>query len=287
MNWYKKAEYVTAAYTTNPLEVIAPLMGMQLVFFDTESTGLDPAIDQITEIAAIATSSPNFEEEATFHKKIDLTPEITQRMEKEKDQGYGEFDRVENILEMTQYETLEMTPDSEQKVLNEFKAFLEKYPGPIVAHNANFDVHIVAKRSGGFPDRKVYDTMYLTRFYYIPALTVIAQTNEDPKASEAVKALESMTNKKGKVSSSLGFVAKALNIPIEGWHQAINDVRSTIAVFAGVTDYIMQNAQIFETSDFLEEYKERLVKERGYQTKENLKKQRDRKLEKRKRVKNL
>lgn len=64
-------------YKGNPLE---NLTGKNLIFFDTETVGLNPYMHQLLEIAAVAKNS-NLETVGVYHKKISLSSYTIQKME--------------------------------------------------------------------------------------------------------------------------------------------------------------------------------------------------------------
>jgi len=245
-------------YGKDPRLILNKLNGQTFTFFDTETTGLEHTIDQITEIAAITVGGEDLAESSRFHRKIALNQNTLDKIQNQvgSDKPYT----IEKNLNRSKYYGLDMPAYEEQEVLGEFKKYVESQGSYLVAHFANFDMKMVGSRVGPMNTRGVWDTMYFARMYYIPALIVMAK-NGDEKAEKAVKA---MSNAKGKPSSALGSVAQSLGLPTGGWHRAMEDVQTTIGVFRGMTSYINDNAELFDTKEYDEEYRKQRQKQEWY-----------------------
>ena len=241
-------------YGQDPRLILNKLNGQSFTFFDTETTGLNHKTDQITEIAAITVGGENLVESSRFHRKIALNQDTQEKIKSQV--GSDDKYTVEKILEMTNYNNLDLPTESEQEVLIDFKQHMDNQNAYVVAHNAEFDMKMVGSKVGTMNTRGVWDTMYFARMYYIPALTILAKSGDE----KSQKAVEAITNAKGKPSAALGFVASSLGISIGGWHQALNDVQTTIDVFRGMSAYINENADVFDTEEYQEEYQQQLQK---------------------------
>jgi len=220
-------------YTRNPFDTLA---GKELVFFDTETTGLSPGNSQITEIAALIINGDTLEEVSKFHVHIKLDDETLQRIEDEKD-SKRKF-TVERILDMTNYYNSKATA-SEAEAIQGLSEFIPQ-DAILVAHNASFDLKMVntrARVNGVTPIShfsKVMDTLMMSRQFFLPA----SQELEADGDTEAKRYLDVLTKKwnwkktkRAVLSSSLGDLAKALMQDLTDWHQALADVRGTIELF--------------------------------------------------------
>jgi len=201
----------------NPFE---KLEGKTLVFFDTETTGLHPYKDQLTEIGAIAVDGATLEEKDNFHEVI--------RIHKQ--------DADPAILAMTHYDPTKATTD-EMSALKDFVAFVAKQTNPIlVAHNASFDMKMVRSKIA-MPRYPVYDTLVFAKQLLVPTLTVLKNQGNE-KATKMLEAL-SRINKWGKrvVSATLGALTNAYSIDNTNWHSGLADTQNLVQVFKGIKAY--------------------------------------------------
>lgn len=209
------------------LKVIEDQKDKTWVFFDTETTGLEPRTSQLTEIAAIAVDADftkgGSQAIGQFHQKCALTPE-TEILRK---QPAAAGDKsVEDILQMNQYFTDNGSATvSEEQAINNFVSFLNglnsKKEVLLLAHNAKFDRKFISVRSKKYniPDinYKTFDTLELAHTFYYPLLLVADKEGIIQKLSP-----------KGKVSFTLGNITKALNIDNKNWHSALADTKMLV-----------------------------------------------------------
>lgn len=203
-----------------------------VLFFDTETTGLTSS-HQITQIAGAAVKLPDGGIVSQFNEYSQLTDDTKRRIQEESlmkqhgvDPGFG----VQKCLEHNSYKYGDYA--TEEDMLQHFKQWVDQYPGvPLVAHNASFDMKMLGAKGIKFPGRKVFDTMMMSRMYFIPILRGLNEGFGEP---EAARAIARMTNTKGKAQSTLGAVLKGLELEIEGWHEADKDVASTAEAFKGI-----------------------------------------------------
>lgn len=219
----------SALTINNLLKILDDQKDKAWVFFDTETSHLNPDNSQITEIAAIAVDANFIEGKSAiigqFHQKCKLTPET----EKQRTQpGIAGDKSVEEILQMNQYFTdngAQTVPEDE--ALKNFVAFLNginsKKEVILLAHNAKFDRKFVSVRSKKYNitdiNFKTFDTLELIQTFYYPLLLVADTEGIIQKLSP-----------KGKVSFTLGGIAKAFNIENKNWHSALADVNMLISV---------------------------------------------------------
>jgi len=258
----------------DPRQIFSEIKGKDIIFFDTETTGLDQHDNQITQIAAIRVHGDNFKNAGTFHKKIDLTEKTKQQIENQKETTDGKIWTVSKALENTKYNEINMPATEEMTALEEFKEFCEKNPSYLVAHNAKFDMSMIGTRVGKIKNLGVHDTMMFARMFFIPALKALSAEGDE----KAKKAVQAMTNSKGKVSSTLGNVAKGLGVQISTAHTAIGDVETTVRVLEAIMNYIEDKAETIESGVYEEERQKSISKERYFNKKnkeQRIKKQKE------------
>jgi len=220
------------------------------IFFDTETTGLRPEKEgvgpQLTQIAAVA-AKPSWissDDEptilGTFNEKISFTdytkqlmtnPTSSERLawdQKDKALGSRSLGDPRKLLSMTSYGKSNVRYRDEQVVIDDFLAFITKFNNPIlIAQNASFDMKFLNVRSGGkMPRFPVLDTLTLIQQYLFPAVKSSADSG-DP---EAISLLQRFKNK-GRLSASMGTIAKAYDIETSGWHDALEDVKMLMSMY--------------------------------------------------------
>ena len=169
------------------------------IFFDTETTGMEPASAQLTEIGAIAVDPNTWDSEASvlgqFNEKIKLTPETEKLLndpESEERQAWEKGNQSarrplkdpQAILSMTRYGEQGREYGDEQAILDKFFEFVEGQPNPLlIAQNASFDLKFLNVRSDGkLPKYPVLDTMQLMQYYLVPLLKTQTRAEEgDPE----------------------------------------------------------------------------------------------------------
>ncbi len=117
-----------------------------LVFFDLETTGLNPDSDEVIEIGAIKVKGDeiigHFHSFVRPHRNI---PSL-----------------VTNLTGIT-YKDVENAPDSSE-IRKKFKQFIGSYP--LIAHNVSFDRVFLEKFMGGRLENEFFDTLELARIFF-------------------------------------------------------------------------------------------------------------------------
>jgi len=224
------------------------------IFFDTETTGLEPSSSQLTEIGAIAVDPNIWNSDATildqFNEKIKLTPasirllnDPASRERKAWEKGIknarNPMKDPQAILSMTRYGEQGRTFGDEQFVLDRFFEWSASFSNPLfIAQNASFDLKFLSVRSGGkLPKYPVLDTKQLMEMYLIPLLkTQVKAEQGDPAAQRLLDKLYVKRGNWGYHSSSMGIVAKAYGISIDDWHNALADVKMMMAMYKNVVN---------------------------------------------------
>ena len=251
------------------------------VFFDTETTGMHPKNDQLTEIAGIAVKPNGWSGKPTqvgqFNEKVTLTDQSLERMndpesperkrwEKENQKSWRPLDEPQDLLKLTRYGEKGRQYITEEDCLEQFIEFVEGLGGNVVlcAQNAAFDMRMLSGRAKKYgltmPRHPVIDTMKLLQLHLMPLMRTLRKEDE-----EAAVFLDK-TRTKGKrggfyYSSSLGKVADAFNISIDEWHNAYADVKMMMAVLADAHDFITRHADV--------DYMARHSRETAYQRRRN------------------
>jgi len=268
-------------YLDSPSQVFNRLKDETLLFFDTETTGLNPHQCQLTEIAAQVVRGPSFEVIDSFDRKIDLNEKTLNKI-KEESEGHKDPKKmtVEQILKMNRYHDNTKKSESEDKVLNDFYDFCKKYNPIIVAQNAKFDLDFVNTRGDKkIPNKGVYDTMLMARYWFIPAVKTLS---EKDVLKEKIRS-RIITDDKGKIRSTLGNLIKAFAEKISGWHRAIDDVKSTVKAFQKIMNYFEEYKDVHEEDKYKSEMGKALRRQKEVTMtpgkKKWLEKQRGKKLE--------
>lgn len=212
------------------------------VFFDTETTGIDPHSRQLTEIAAMAVkpdfSGGNAQTISQYHKKIELTPETKAGLEKPYTPKNARDKSPKEILQMTQYFTSKGEKVDEASALKGFIEYIKglEKQGEVVllAHNAQFDRKHVSVRSEKYGleklNNKTIDTLDLVYEFFYPLLIVADKEN----------LLSKLKSSYGKISFTMGTLTNALNINNKDWHTAIADVTALISVTQQIINRLQQ-----------------------------------------------
>ena len=218
------------------------------IFFDTETMGFNPQMDQITEIGAMALDPTTGEVIGDFDEFIKLNPPSLARLhdpeseerrqwDKEQKKSWKPLDKPSDVLAMTRYGGKDREYHDEQEILSKFEEFIEQFPNPLlVAKNARFDMHFVnARKSERLKRYPVLDTDPFIKHHAIPLLIEFANGDFDPFSRRvqlrAQSILKTLEYRPGKYSSSLGKMAPAFGIDVGDWHNALADVKMTIEMF--------------------------------------------------------
>ena len=247
-------------YGDNPFGRIA---GKTVVIFDTETTGLSPRNNQITEIGAIAVNGDTLDEIDQYHVHVNLNEQTLQTIQQQEDIDM-KF-KVADILKMTNYYNAKSDTIDERAAIEGFLAFIPD-GSVLVAHNAKFDMKMAMtriKNLGGSAQRnwsKVLDTMVMSREFFIP-MSQELEVDGDLAAKQVLDKLTTAwtsSEKRQKVSSRLGDLVKGLmNQELEGWHEAIHDARATLGLLKEFKDFFDKHfdSGLKYNHDFIRRYK--------------------------------
>lgn len=228
------------------------LKGSTLIFFDTETTGLDPRRSHVmvTQASAMAVDGATGEVLGTFDERARISPAVRDRIAKEEERtAAGEWPegrlKVSDILKMTGHDPEGVGYKAEDELLAGLSSFVEEQRAGgkdliLVAHNARFDMYQInsALQRHGLPKistkepTKVLDTLALTRGYLKPALERLASSG-NPEATEKLGAMK--VGKK--FSSTLSSVGKAFGVGSKGWHTAAADVEQLKGILDKVVEF--------------------------------------------------
>ena len=247
------------------------------VFFDTETTGMHPKNDQLTEIAAIAIKPNGWSGSPTdagqFNEKVTLTDQSLERMndpesperkrwEKDNQKTWRPLKEPQDLLKLTRYGEKGRKYITEEDCLKQFMAYVDGLGGDVVlcAQNAAFDMRMISGRGKKYglqmKQYPVIDTLKLLQLHLMPLMRTLRKEDEEAEA------FLDKTRTKGArggfyYSSSLGKVADAFNISIDEWHNAYADVKMMMGVMAEMHAFISKHADV--------DYKTRHDKEASYQ----------------------
>jgi DNA polymerase III epsilon subunit family exonuclease len=119
---------------------------LTLIFFDLETTGLNPEIDEIIEIGAIKVENDKIKE--TFHSLV------------RPDKNIPQFITDLTGISEKEVEKAPRAYDLKEKIEN----FIDGYP--LIAHNAIFDKTFLEKLLGKDLQNEVFDTLELSRLFF-------------------------------------------------------------------------------------------------------------------------
>ena len=218
------------------------------IFFDTETMGFNPRMDQITEIGAMAIDPKTGDVLGDFDEFIKLDPRSLSRLhdpeskerrewDKEQKKSWKPLKKPSDVLAMTRYGGKDREYHDEQEILTKFEEFIDQFPNPLlVAKNARFDMHFVNNRKNQkLKKHPVLDTDPFIKHHAIPLLIELANGEFEPFSRRvqlrAQSILSAMKTQWGGYSASLGKVAPAFGISVGEWHNALADVKMTIEMF--------------------------------------------------------
>lgn len=240
---------------TDILVDLKRLEGKNIIFFDTETTGLGPKQSQITEVAAMVVPLTGWQDKfvtaQSFHEKANLTPETINRADAHDAERVKKLANDPNykpktmspreLLSMTNYGNHSKDYMDERDLLVAYSEWCESIPNKVyAAHNASFDMKMLNGRlrkygENPIPKAEVLDTLTLVQLFLQP---VIKAATPGGRTADMASKLD--TGRKGlyKYSSRLGALAKASGVSIDNWHSADADVIMMMSVVAAVIDEI-------------------------------------------------
>lgn len=220
-------------------EVISDIQGKTLIFFDTETTGINPNIKyvQVTEIAGVA-YDPTGKQLDSFHKKSTLNPDTKKAQDYEDKTGEpisGKGKTISDINKMTGYDDENAGERmSEKDMLLAFKSWVEGFTNPIlVAQNTEFDMKQVATKIGKINVDTTLDTLQFARIFMTPIMDTLKDNPEIQKTRELMTVTR--TNKWGRsykeLSHTLDILGKVFDVKTDMWHSAIADTQQLAGIF--------------------------------------------------------
>lgn len=245
------------------LEKFLKFEGKTLVFFDTETVGLEPNTSyvQLTHIAGMAYEGSTMKLLGEISKKVNLgepltralndpnSPEAT-HLSKERARHLRKYKKDDmhpnDVLKMTGYFSGNEEKLDEKDALIAFESFLAQYENVVLlAHNAKFDLKTIQARRKihGLPPMKRYpviDTVQVARFFFVPALISLENA---PEAKQMLDGLLAKTKYKS-YTVSLGKLANVLGVKMDNWHDAKADVQMLMEVLQKIIEFLKQNAKL-------------------------------------------
>jgi len=235
-------------------QVVSMFKNKTFIFFDTETTTLDPKKDfaMITEIAGVAYDTNTGERLGEYNAKARLTAPVFARIKKEKEEKEAgtwspNEKTVEDLFQMTNYYEQSAPYIEEEKLLTEFVEFVNDFAdrSPIlVAHNAKFDMYHIGKgltrhklpRMYRYP---VLDTRALTTNYLFPLLSALEASTEP----EAMKLLTILRPAKRFVNR-LGNLGDAFEVSTKHWHSALADTEQLSGILAAIITFMDKHQHV-------------------------------------------
>ena len=237
-------------------QVVELIKNRVIIFFDTETTTLDPkrSFRLITEIAAVAYDTSSGERLGEYNKKAHLTDEVKKRIEKEKARvERGEKISglaIEDILKMTAYYEGDVLFEDEKQMMQGFLDFVNGFASKnpiLVAHNAKFDMYQVGKalESHGLPRMPTYsvvDSLVMVKNYLFPLLTAAEKKVKgtlSPESEEAKLLTHLRPNRR--FLSNLQSLGQAFEIDTKHWHSALADTEQLAGILSKLIQYFERN----------------------------------------------
>jgi 2'-5' RNA ligase/DNA polymerase III epsilon subunit-like protein len=231
--WYKTIPQI--------LDWVKSKSDMPWLMIDTETTGLGgPKVQQLTQVSAIVMNydfnSNSFKEIAQFDEKVKLTDET-----KSKYNNPG--DKTKWVLGFNHYGSGNYKYKLESDVLIDFFNWVNDYtPCLLVAQNAQFDMSMLAVRSGNKINNEVFDTKMLIQLYFLPLIQKLSES--DNKYKEMVDFIGKSERDGGLISSSMSKIGPALGINMSGYHDALTDCRLMMKMYQGIIDLLKKHQSV-------------------------------------------
>jgi len=220
------------------------------IFIDTETTGLGgPKKKQLTQVSAISIDNliGEYEELDNFDEKILLTDETKRKIEEE-EITKPEYS-TKRILKFNRYgkgEDFSIEGENylnEKDALNNFFDWVDTFENPLfIIQNAQFDMNMLAGRSGRKLEYLVIDTKYIIQMFIIPIFEKLSETND--KYKKILNDIGTSIRDNGLINSSMGKWGPVFNVDITGYHDALNDCRITIDFFRKLIDFIDKHKDV-------------------------------------------
>lgn len=231
----------------------------KLILIDLETLGFDPNFEyeQITEIAGWIVCGDTMNIEKKFNYKIDLHPSSKNLLNepnsiernaweiRQRKRGKSGILNPNQILELTQYNELQIQTRSEKDALNEFNELVSQTNNSImIAHNIGFDMKFIFKKCKryeiDFPEIKVLDTLALSRFFLSPTILTLC---EDEYALKLKNSLQKNHNSDVFLSSKLCDLANSMNINTDKLHTASGDVNMMYLVLKELIKFLEKHEE--------------------------------------------
>lgn len=253
-------------YSYNTQELLDQFLQFEnktLIFFDTETTGLETNIKsaQLTQISALVVDGSTMKELENFDVKIKFTRWLNNLLNDPSSWEAKSFAKADEkfykkyktrithpseLLKMTQYYSGLPATHDEKDALIDFEKFIGKFNNVVlIAHNATFDMKAIQarrekynlSRMKAFP---VMDTLKISRFFFVPILLSL-EDNEEAKSY-----LQKLLNKTKykSYSSSLGKLASVFQVKLDDWHNSASDVKMLLEILRKMIEYLRSNVNI-------------------------------------------
>jgi len=231
--WYKSIPEI--------LDWIELKSKMNWVLVDSETTGLKgPKNEQLTQISAILIKydfkSNSFTEIDTFDEKIKLTQDT-------KSKYNDKNDKTKWVLSFNHYGSGNYKYKIESDVINDFNNWINKNsPCLLVAQNARFDMSMLSVRGNKKIENEVFDTKSLIQLYLLPLIQKLSETDSNYK--KMVDFIGTSERDNGLISSSMSKIGPALNIDMNGYHDALTDCKLMMNMFIKIIEMLNDNKEI-------------------------------------------
>ena len=251
------------------------------VSYDLETTGLNPSIHQITQIAGRVfefkisdTPSEEINLKETdiedFSVRVRLTDETLRLMNEPFIKRNENEKSIKQVLDYTQYDISKSDSyEEEKKLINDFFTYINKLSKNnrkvvLIGHNiAKFDNNFIKERGKLYnltpPDTDVLDTLVFFNNVYYPLL----------RANNSIHILDKIKKLDGSHTFALGKIADALKIPNNNWHVAIEDVKMLMLVVGEVLKEINANLDLDVTNAQSDIAKEKAARDKERKEKAN------------------